>query len=115
MTHYEVLEQFGTRASLLNCRLETGRTHQIRIHLAEIDHPVVGDPVYGPQETLAIPRAVSAAGAACPGAGICPPDHRSSAADRGAVAGGFERFDRGAAGAVWVGPVDRLTRRTGRP
>jgi 23S rRNA pseudouridine1911/1915/1917 synthase len=47
ITHYEVIEQFGVRASLLNCRLETGRTHQIRIHLAEIDHPVVGDPVYG--------------------------------------------------------------------
>ena len=47
ITHYEVIEQFGVRACLLTCRLETGRTHQIRIHLAEIDHPVVGDPVYG--------------------------------------------------------------------
>ena len=49
ITHYEVIEQFGTRASLLNCHLETGRTHQIRIHLAEIKHPVVGDQVYGPK------------------------------------------------------------------
>lgn len=47
VTHYEVIEQFGTRGSLLSCRLETGRTHQIRIHLAEINHPVVGDAVYG--------------------------------------------------------------------
>jgi 23S rRNA pseudouridine1911/1915/1917 synthase len=47
ITHYEVIEKFGVRASLLTCRLETGRTHQIRIHLAEIGHPVVGDPVYG--------------------------------------------------------------------
>jgi 23S rRNA pseudouridine1911/1915/1917 synthase len=47
VTHYEVIEQFGVRASLLLCRLETGRTHQIRIHLEQIDHPVVGDPVYG--------------------------------------------------------------------
>ena len=47
VTHYEVIEQFGVRASLLTCRLETGRTHQIRIHLEQIDHPVVGDPVYG--------------------------------------------------------------------
>jgi 23S rRNA pseudouridine1911/1915/1917 synthase len=47
ITHFESIEQFGIRASLLTCRLETGRTHQIRIHLAEIKHPVVGDPVYG--------------------------------------------------------------------
>ena len=47
VTHYEVIEQFGASASLLICRLETGRTHQIRIHLAEIGHPVVGDPIYG--------------------------------------------------------------------
>jgi 23S rRNA pseudouridine1911/1915/1917 synthase len=48
VTHYQVLEPFGTVASLLACRLETGRTHQIRIHLAEIGHPVVGDKVYRP-------------------------------------------------------------------
>jgi 23S rRNA pseudouridine1911/1915/1917 synthase len=34
-------------ASLIECRLETGRTHQIRVHLAHIGHPVMGDPVYG--------------------------------------------------------------------
>ncbi|WP_165219963.1 RluA family pseudouridine synthase [Aquisphaera insulae] len=46
VTHYEVVETFGTVASLISCRLETGRTHQVRIHLAEIGHPVVADPVY---------------------------------------------------------------------
>ncbi len=48
MTHFEVLESFGQVASLVACRLETGRTHQIHIHLAEIGHPVVVDPVYRP-------------------------------------------------------------------
>jgi 23S rRNA pseudouridine1911/1915/1917 synthase len=48
ITHYEVIEHFGTRATLVACRLETGRTHQIRIHLAESGHPVVSEPVYRP-------------------------------------------------------------------
>lgn len=47
-THYEVVERFGEVATLVACRLETGRTHQIRIHLAESGHPVVSDPVYWP-------------------------------------------------------------------
>jgi 23S rRNA pseudouridine1911/1915/1917 synthase len=46
VTHYEVIESFGGKATQLACRLETGRTHQIRIHLAEIGHPVLGDPIY---------------------------------------------------------------------
>lgn len=48
-THYEVERTFDEpfAASLLHCRLETGRTHQIRVHLAAIDHPVVGDVRYG--------------------------------------------------------------------
>lgn len=45
-THWRVRERFGL-ACLLECRLETGRTHQIRVHLAAVRHPVVGDPVYG--------------------------------------------------------------------
>jgi 23S rRNA pseudouridine1911/1915/1917 synthase len=49
VTHFEVLERFGQVASLVACRLETGRTHQIRIHLAEIGHPVIGDSVYRPR------------------------------------------------------------------
>jgi 23S rRNA pseudouridine1911/1915/1917 synthase len=45
-THFEI-ERILPRASLLRVRLETGRTHQIRVHLAAIDHPVCGDPQYG--------------------------------------------------------------------
>jgi 23S rRNA pseudouridine1911/1915/1917 synthase len=53
VTHWEVLESFNGRdgkpvAALLACQLETGRTHQIRVHLAHIGHPLLGDAVYGP-------------------------------------------------------------------
>ncbi|MEQ8153546.1 MAG: RluA family pseudouridine synthase [Clostridiaceae bacterium] len=46
VTHYEVLEVFD-KYTLIKCMLETGRTHQIRVHMAKIGHPLVGDPVYG--------------------------------------------------------------------
>jgi 23S rRNA-/tRNA-specific pseudouridylate synthase len=47
LTRYRVIRAFGTAAALVECRLATGRTHQIRVHLASIGHPVIGDPVYG--------------------------------------------------------------------
>ncbi len=47
VTHYQVLKTFGLGASLVECRLETGRTHQIRVHMTKLGHPLIGDPVYG--------------------------------------------------------------------
>lgn len=47
VTHYEVLEQYDKGVSLIRCTLETGRTHQIRVHMASIGHPLVGDQTYG--------------------------------------------------------------------
>lgn len=46
VTHWEVIERFG-QYTHLRCRLETGRTHQIRVHMAYINHPIAGDPIYG--------------------------------------------------------------------
>jgi 23S rRNA pseudouridine1911/1915/1917 synthase len=53
VTHWEILQSFAGRdgkpiATLLACELETGRTHQIRVHLTHIGHPLMGDAVYGP-------------------------------------------------------------------
>ena len=49
VTHVEVLEEFPG-FSYIACRLETGRTHQIRVHMAYLGHPVAGDTVYGPKK-----------------------------------------------------------------
>ena len=51
LTRFHVLERFGDY-SLVELQLETGRTHQIRVHMAYIGHPVAGDEVYGPRKTL---------------------------------------------------------------
>jgi 23S rRNA pseudouridine1911/1915/1917 synthase len=55
VTHYKVRERFGAH-TLLECELETGRTHQIRVHLASIGHPLEGDPVYGGRGAKRLPR-----------------------------------------------------------
>jgi 23S rRNA pseudouridine1911/1915/1917 synthase len=51
VTHYEVLEEFDNFTHI-KCILETGRTHQIRVHMASIGHPVAGDDVYGPKKVI---------------------------------------------------------------
>lgn len=51
VTRFNVLERFGDY-TLVELTLETGRTHQIRVHMAYIGHPVAGDPLYGPRKTL---------------------------------------------------------------
>lgn len=51
-THYRLVEELKG-FSHIACRLETGRTHQIRVHMASIGHPVAGDPVYGPKKVIA--------------------------------------------------------------
>ncbi|AHN20829.1 RluA family pseudouridine synthase [Lysinibacillus sphaericus] len=51
VTHFQVIERFGDY-TLVECRLETGRTHQIRVHMQYIGFPLVGDPKYGPRKTM---------------------------------------------------------------
>jgi 23S rRNA pseudouridine1911/1915/1917 synthase len=102
VTHWQLLERFAGRdgkpvASLLACTLETGRTHQIRVHLAYIGHPILGDATYGtgfktkasrlgPRATLWRPLAGLHAHGRAPhpvtgGSGRrCPPDSRRCAA-----------------------------------
>ena len=52
ITHFDLIRYFGQDYSLIQCQLETGRTHQIRVHLAYIGFPLAGDPLYGPKKTL---------------------------------------------------------------
>jgi len=57
VTHWRRLAAAGTRAARVECRLETGRTHQIRVHLASLGHPILGDRLYGPRRTGDLPEA----------------------------------------------------------
>lgn len=50
VTHYQVRKRFHNRYTMVECELETGRTHQIRVHMASIHHPILGDTVYGPKK-----------------------------------------------------------------
>ncbi len=58
VTHYRLRERFRAH-TLLECRLETGRTHQIRVHMAHIKHPIIGDPLYG--GALKLPKGATTA------------------------------------------------------
>lgn len=59
LTRYRVLKAYGTAAALVECKLMTGRTHQIRVHLAALGHPVIGDQTYGRGRTTARLRPLS--------------------------------------------------------
>ena len=70
MTRYQVLKNFGTAAALIECRLGSGRTHQIRVHLLAKGNPVLGDPVYkGRHITARLAKLPAAAKAAASGLG----------------------------------------------
>ena len=101
VTRYSVLERFPaggaeTMASFVECRLETGRTHQIRVHMAHIGHPVIGDPDYGkafrtkanrlPEPLRTAVAGFPAPGAACLAACIPPSANPYADAIRGADA-----------------------------
>lgn len=49
VTHYKVLKKLKNNFCLIACQLETGRTHQIRVHMSYIKHPLLGDAIYGPK------------------------------------------------------------------
>lgn len=51
VTHFDVMERFKD-FTVVECRLETGRTHQIRVHMKYIGYPLAGDPKYGPRKTV---------------------------------------------------------------
>lgn len=57
-THYRVVEDFGGQAALVQCDLETGRTHQIRVHLTHAGHALLGDPVYGSNQAARLRKLV---------------------------------------------------------
>lgn len=50
VTHYQVIDELNHKYTYIACRLETGRTHQIRVHMSSIGHPILGDTVYGPSK-----------------------------------------------------------------
>ncbi len=55
-THYKVIKNYSDALSLVECKLESGRTHQIRVHMEAIGHSLIGDKIYGPQQTALIAK-----------------------------------------------------------
>ena len=94
MTRARVLERFGGPAALalLECRLETGRTHQIRVHAAHIGHGLIGDPVYGGRRRLSA-RALGAEAAEAAAAFPRQALHAATLGLRHPVSGAELRFE----------------------
>lgn len=57
ITHYKTLQSLASQTSWIQCKLETGRTHQIRVHLSEAGHAILGDPIYARKQRLKMPPA----------------------------------------------------------
>ena len=91
VTHYTVLKRFE-RFTYIECRLETGRTHQIRVHMASIGHPLLGDSVYGPKK-MPVSKA-RRADAARNDPRLCPPADRRVYRNQCAAAGIFPETAR---------------------
>jgi 23S rRNA pseudouridine1911/1915/1917 synthase len=68
VTHYRTIEKLNN-AALVECRLETGRTHQVRVHMQSLGHALLGDPVYGRTRVLKKPCSMNSISAPSPARG----------------------------------------------